>query len=366
MLGALLPRIWLFLALGYAPVFAIAAIDLPSEKSIQEKMDALIDRAPLFNDSDIKYAEKQVQKGVKHHAKGRFEKAIQYYYRAIDRVPLFGGAYYELALSQYSLKRYTAAYTNIVRALVMNPGSEIAHIVKASILDDAGYPEQAISLLNRLVSIHPEGFLARLNLGISQLKQARFSEAEQSFLAAREIEPENPSIYYFLFICVSQQGFNYDEERWINRFLKLAPATDLRRELLKRRLEALQSKTVYLDPESLFPELDLIEAVARRQWALTKHREAYPDERGYKPSLAEEMEIAQLLLSFAEENQFNYTLHESLLLIKKMHSLGFLKAYFYFTLREQLGQQDLTWAQQNQALIEQYLAWDQTQELAQP
>lgn len=339
-----------------------AKVELPSEQSIQKKMDALIDGAPFFDDRAIKYAEKQVLKGVKHHSRGRYRKAIQYYRRALDRVPLFGSAYYELALAHYSLKQYSAAYSNVVRALVMEPGSEMAHIVKASILDDAGYHDSAIELLKRLVDINPEGYLARLNLGITQLKQGRFAQAEQSFMEASEVDPSNPSSFYFLFICGSQQGFNYDEEKWINQFLEVAAKDDFRRQLVIKRLEELTSKAIYIDPESRFPQLDLIENMARRKWATKKHRETYPNERGYKPSLAEEMNVAEILMGFANQRsseEFNRS--ERIKMLRKLHALGYLKAFFYLMLREQLGEKDLHWGERNQQIIDNFLVWQQSQ-----
>src|SRR5690606_16012841 len=141
--------------------------------------------------------------------------------------------------------------------------------------------DKSTETLDRLLSVDPKSFMAWLNKGITRLKQKNYPEAEDSLKKAVELDPKHPSPYYFLFVSSAMQGYNYDEELYIKKFLEVGQH-DYRHEIVENRLKELQDKTIYIPEGSEEPSLDIVEQLVRLAWRQNKHRESYPEARGYR------------------------------------------------------------------------------------
>ncbi|MBV1878713.1 MAG: tetratricopeptide repeat protein [Pseudomonadales bacterium] len=354
----MLARLLLIVIGFFLPCIALqAALQLPNSEKIQAEMDLLVDTSVLPAQKLLNKADKAVRRGVKSHDKGKYLKAISYFDKAIDLSPLNSIAYYEKANSQAALNQLAEAYSNVVRALVLAPGMEAAHVMKASLLDDSGDAGGAIIAWDKLLLIHPESFMAWLNKGITHLKIKDYRVAENAFRQATRLEAEHPSPYYFLFVSSAMQDFHYDEIKYIGQYLEVA-GQDSRRSIVEQRHKELTANTVYVNPKAEYPELEMLKQTLRMIWFTTLHRETYPDERGYKRSLKEECYVAEKLISFWILHRQDLGDIEYLAELKAMQDNNYLEAYFYLQLVDVIGDVDLAWGQENQALITAFEAWN--------
>ena len=331
---------------------------LPDEKAIVAEMDKLVDNSAAVPEKRQKQAIKYIRKGIKYHDKGDFKRAIKQYKKAIDKDPLNSTAYYELSMSQYSARELEAAYESSIRAIALNPTNEGAYIMKASILDDSGYPDLAINEYDRLIGINPESYMAWLNKGITQIKLEHWIEAEESMLKANTIDNRQASPYFYLMYVCAKQGFNYDEERYAKEFMRVGQQ-DGRRQIVEQRLKELDSTTISIPAGQENNMLLMLTELERSLWRTEKHRKAYPSERGYRPSLEEERAVADLIVSVADEGKLELSdkNEQTVNRIRELKKKGFLDAANYVRLQKHLGSKDLKWKEAHKKLIDDYLKW---------
>jgi tetratricopeptide (TPR) repeat protein len=335
----------------YGPLFAAS---LPDKQPIYTEMDAVVDSTPNISEKDAKAADKLIEKGIKEHDKQKYEKAIDLYKQALAKNPLSSIGYYELSMTQYSLQQLEEAYKNAVRAEALNPNLEGAYIIIANIEDDAGFPDKAIQTYDRLISIEPKSFMAWLNKGITLLKTEKFSAAEECFKKASELDGRHPSPYYFLMLSSSMQGYSYDEEMYIEKFLEVGK-NDRRLPIVESRKKELKASNIYLEENP--SSFDLFEQLLRLTWRQTKHRESYPAERGYRRSLKEERDVAETMITYADENKDELVDRADIDRLKLIAAAGLLDARNYLLLKEHLGTEDLAWGAKNMDKIHAYEEW---------
>ena len=330
------------------------------ENAIYAEIDALVDKSSGVSEKDLQSSVQLIHKGISHHDKGDFIQAIKYYDKALKKDPLSASAYYEKSMSYYALQDYEQAYINAIKTLAIYPGAEEAYIMKANILDDTGKPYAAIEAYDKLIEVNPNSFMALLNKGITALKIKKYTIAETAFVRANKLDANHPSPYYFLFLTSYFQGYNYDEEKYIAKFLNVAEDKNRIRNAQARQ-EEIKRETFFIDVTQK-SKVILLSQMKRAIWRESLHRENYPSERGYKPSIQEEVDIANTLLTYWNESGDDVKNKTDLLILEELKQLkdfGFLEAKAYVDLEQQLGEDDLIWGANNFDAIKQYRAWNQ-------
>ncbi len=348
-------------ALSLVPQLLFAVdLDGIDKETIYQEIDALVDSTPTIEEKQFKTSEKLIGKGIKQHDKGNYDKAITLYSKALKKNPLSALSHYELSMSYYAKRELREAYIATLKAIALDPGMEHAYIMQANILDDNGNPEAALTVYDRLLDINPNSFMALLNKGITFLKQEKFTAAESTFLQANEMHPSHPSPLYFLVVVNNMRGFSYDEEKFIGMYLEVA-GTDHRRKIIESRREELSANAISITSGQELSTALLVAKVGRRSWRKEKHRTAYPNERGYRPSLKEERDVADLVLAMYdeqnEEQSFSASDIEKISTIKKLMENGFFEAKVYLDLQEYLGEDDHNWAQENKKILSDFESW---------
>ncbi len=335
-----------------------AVVRLPDPAEVQAEMDQLIDESVGVSAKAEKASEKLVKKGIKLHEKGKYEAAIKAFKKALLKDPLSVLAYYELAVSYYAADDLPRAYRNAIKTLVLHPGLEHAYIIKNSVLDDAGYPEQALKEWDKLLDINPKSFMGMLNKGVTLLKMKEYEQGEAVLINASQLDPQHPSPYYYLMLTCSVQGFNYDEERYGKQFLEVAE-NGPRRESVTARVKELNDLKVYVPNHAEPTKLFVLREIIRLAWRKAKHRENYPQARGYQPSLKEEQQIVDSMIEYAAENADKLTEKEHAYIaeLKELVQQGHIEARNFILLKSELGQVDLAWGDTHQDEINAYLDW---------
>ena len=330
------------------------------------EIDELIDATGEISESQQQKATGNVRKGITAHDQEDYEKALRSYGRAIELWPTFAFAYYERAYTYSTLGDQIKGLEDACRAALIDPKLEQAHILKASLLDDLGLAEQALSAYEHLLDVQPESYYGQLNYAITLSRLSRIDEAEAAFLAAREIQPEHPSVYLHLSLIANQQGDNYKEQEYLESFVEYG-SDDSRLPAVKERLSELTTQTISIDPTSDTMTVDLVAHATRSVWKSTLHKEAFPDATGYAPSFEEEVDVITAVVEAwrelkEEEPEISHGEYEMLTAIV---DAGYLEEYVWFVEGRKLSKAGSV-STLSQEQIDQFLSWATEQGYYQP
>jgi tetratricopeptide (TPR) repeat protein len=352
--------ILLLLPLFCFPTVYSESSDLPvDEKSIVEEMNRLLEESGTPSKKDREAASKLLKKGIEAHDRQDYEKAISFYEKALERTPLSAVLYYEMGFSYNYLGIQEMALENVIRALVLDPKTEIFYVMKANILDDMGYEEEALTTYDQLLEIQPESYMGNLNKGISLLRLSRQNEAETHFEKARSIDPSHPSAYLRLSQLAKSRGYSYDEIDFLEEFRKHG-SNDARLPAVEKRLEELRSYEINVDPNHPYPEVDLQEKLTRAAWRSTIHREKFPEAHHYYLTMEEERAVyLEIVLPAWKETKtkdpeasfFYYDV------LQKAVDNGYFEAFLYYTKPGPFGERGRVWREENSEKVSAFLAW---------
>lgn len=342
-----------------ATVAFAAAEALPvDEAAIIAEVEALIESTPPLDEEGRKAVQELLRKGVEAHDARRYDKAIEYYRKAIEIGPLTASAYYELAYSLSASGDQVAALDAVLRALVLDPKQEVFYIFQASILDDLGYSARAEKAYRDLLAIQPNSYMGHVNLAVTLHRANRLDDAEAALLRAVEIDPDGPSAYFHLALLSETRGYGYDEERYLEKFLEVG-SRDVRFESAKQRLEELRRQNIPFDASQRYASIDLAETMIRTAWRSELHRKAFPDARGYELTFEEDREAYTTILPMwrkikredpsATEGRYD--------LLLKIDDAGFLDEYIWYHRQSVFGDRAKAWMAEHPDRMTAFLEW---------
>lgn len=329
------------------------------EAAILDEIDRLVDETAPPSEKDHEAAVKFARKGIEAHDARDYERAIEWYDKALRRDPLNAAVYYEKALTYTTVGDQVKALDAITRALALDPKMSGAYVQKASILDDLGYPEAALECFDQLLALEPDNFMALLNKGVTYFRLGRMAEAEAAFQKARAVDTGHPSPYFHLAQIAAARDHGYEEVEYLEKFLAVGQE-DRRREYVEKRLKELNTYEVVVDPEAPYPTIELTEKLARANWRTEKHRETFPEAKGYFPSLEEEKAVYQkmvLPMWRAEKEKDPAAAHPFYDLLLAVDEAGFFEEFVYHTRGGTMGETGKDWLSNNSDRIERFLAW---------
>ena len=335
------------------------------EEQIISEMESIIDNTGAISEEDNAECENLILKGIEKHDKGEFEKAIELYRKALEKNPLSGTAYYEIGYSYDALQDKQKALENIIRSIVLEPKNEMSYIMKAGILDDMGLPDRAIETYKQIIELKPDSYMAHLNLGITYFRENNLDQAISEFKLTNEIVPEHPSPFFFLAIIADRKGETYEEERYLEEFVRVGK-NDSRLPAVEQRLKELNSTEINInlsaanDPIAMAAGVtEIIEKSARALWRNEKHQKTFPDAKGYFPSFEEELDILNTVLSSWKNQKENdpSLSHPIYDFAAAAQEAGYMDEYVWYANRQKLGQQAEDWLRNNEERANAYRTW---------
>jgi tetratricopeptide (TPR) repeat protein len=347
---------------------SIFAADLDLQKldeQITTEMESLIDNTGKISENDEIASRKLVQEGTQEHDKGEYRKAIDLYEKAIKKNPLLGIAYYEIAYSYSESGEQRKALEAVMRSLVLNPKMETAYIMKASILDDLGLSDDAIAAYRKIIEIKPDSLSAHLNLGITLYRKGDYDSAKNEYLKAQEIQPNHPSPYLRLSQIANAKKETYEEERYLNEFVRVGK-NDPRLPAVQKRLKELTTVQVNINVTgkqdaagSAHMLLSITEGSARSLWQKEKHRKAFPDAKAYFPSFEEEKDVLSVLLPIWKEQKaktpaISMPEYDFAVAAEKA---GYLDEFLWYMNRRKLGTRAESWIKENTQKVNTFTDW---------
>jgi len=329
------------------------------EEAIVLEVERLIEEHPPLNQADLDAVELQIRKGIADHDKHGYEAALIHYRAALAINPLSDFAHYEAAYTLHSMGDQEKALEHVVHAITINPKQAVYRSLKASVLDNMGRPGLAIETYRELIGLDPNNYLAHLNLAITYMRLDRFIEAEAELLQAEVVQPQAASTQYHLATAAQLQGFNYDEEERLEKFLELA-GDDPRKEAAEARLKELRNHELQIDINAPHSDIGMMVQMIRTGWKTHTHRETFPDARGYERTYDEEKLVYSEIILPAwrkkkEEDPDAALPFYDLLL--KIDDAGYLDEYIYYRNSKNFGVKAEAWIAEHNKEMEAFVAW---------
>lgn len=338
-----------------------AQTDAPpiDEDAIVLEVERLLEEQAPLDQAGLEEVDQIIRKGIKDHDKHDYEAALVHYMKALELNPLSDLAHYEAAYTLQALGHQQKALDHLVRAITIDPKRAAYRSLKASILDNMGYPDLAITTFKDLIELDPGNYQAHLNLAITYLRLSRYPEAEADLLLAEKLQPEAASPQYHLSTAAQLQGFNYDEQARLQKFLELA-GNDPRKEVAEERLKELMNFELKIDMEAPYSGVEMIVQLIRVGWKSNTHQETFPEARGYALTYEEErMVYADTLLPAwrkekVKDPEASQPFYDMLL---KIDDAGYLDEYIYYRNRKVFSESAEAWIAEHTDRIESFEAW---------
>ncbi len=174
--------------------------------------------------TSIEDAKRFYQMGNEYFEKGDYDKAIEYYTRAILLNPLFSEAYFARALCFYKLREYDKAAKDYQRALELDPKNPVIY----NNLGDVYYRKEdyvtAIKYYEKAIMLNPNYMKAYYNAGLAYASLEKYDKAIEYFQKVIELKPDFPEAYHVLALAYEYSGDLENAIKYYEKALELDPS----------------------------------------------------------------------------------------------------------------------------------------------
>ncbi|HEX7999117.1 MAG TPA: tetratricopeptide repeat protein [Pyrinomonadaceae bacterium] len=227
---------------------------------------------------------------------------------------------------QGELDKALAAYQ---RALALDPQLYLAALFSGDMYNKKGEPERAGEWFARAIAINPDRELAYRYWGLGLVKQGKMQEARDKFVESFITEPYN---------SLARNGLI--EWAQFNKVTLAHPEIEIPTNVSSTKPGEVN---ITLDEKTLGGKKDdgssawMVYGLARAAWVSDKKQgvsekfaKAYPNEKTYRHSLAEESDALRLVITVVKEQMKEKKikqLNPSLAALVKLHEAGLLEPY---------------------------------------
>ncbi|WP_019502488.1 tetratricopeptide repeat protein [Pseudanabaena sp. PCC 6802] len=182
----------------------LLAVFQAGEQSATASDRDLLNSIALLGGSSHPYIEQAQQL----QQQNKLNEAIAYYQKAIAIEPSAINAYWQLGDILHQQSKPTEALLCKYHALAIAPQrfSADIHLNLANALVQRNCLQEATNIYRTLLSLHPERWEVRFNLGVIFMKQGKFDAAIASYRICAELAPDNALAHYSLGNALKKQG----------------------------------------------------------------------------------------------------------------------------------------------------------------
>jgi tetratricopeptide (TPR) repeat protein len=159
-------------------------------------------------------------------AAGDLSKAEQEFKDAVALDPASAQAQYNLGNLYIRTDRLPEAEKAFQAALASDPGMVPAQVNLGVVYYQLGWFPQAASSFEAVLKVEPSDAATIYLLAAVRLQEKNLPEAEKLLLAARDIKPDMPEVYYGLGVLYRLKGQKEDAISAFERFLAIGPGQD--------------------------------------------------------------------------------------------------------------------------------------------
>ena len=137
---------------------------------------------------------------------GKHSEAIAAFEDALKRHEDFPKAWFRKGLSELALQNYTAGVASMTKSIQLDarmvigeedPGGAAYHAL-GDLYNRYGFYDKALQVYDNGITNNPSSAQLYRGRGVAELKLKRFSESEQSFRKALELEPKSAKAFFNL------------------------------------------------------------------------------------------------------------------------------------------------------------------------
>jgi tetratricopeptide (TPR) repeat protein len=181
--------------------------------------------AALVSAQDAKTAKLLVNQGIALNDSGKYAQAVEKYSEALKADPNDLQADYEMGFSLYNEGKGLDAVPFLEKILASNDSKYETYDLLGSIYDDNNQPDKAIDCYIKGIADYPKYERLHFNLGISYLRQKKYTGAEDCESDAIKLDPKHASAQRIYAMAEYEEG-NHTRSllAWCS-FLLLEPNT---------------------------------------------------------------------------------------------------------------------------------------------
>jgi tetratricopeptide (TPR) repeat protein len=156
-----------------------------------------------------------------HYTRGDYERAIQFWQKALAVYPKYEKAYYRMALALTNLGRWKEAEDTLDKAMAKGINNPAYNQLKGIILLGLNKPAESISYFKKVLTLTPGAWRPLLNVAMAHEMLENHQKAEWFLIQARAINPDEPLIL----LCLAQNRLKENDNRaaggYIDQFLSV-------------------------------------------------------------------------------------------------------------------------------------------------
>jgi Carboxypeptidase regulatory-like domain/Tetratricopeptide repeat len=194
-------------------------------------------------------------KGVaKADARADYKGAVQEFERAINDYPEYYEAYSEMGMAYLRLKDFAAAERTLRQSIEMSAQNYAPPLILLSmLLNDQNRSAEAEPLARHVIAVDPTAWRGPYELSRALLGLRRFTAAEASAYAARDLKPGNPDVYLLLSEIHRHTQNPPALLQDFDAYLKLAPQGSAAPQVRKLREQLIKYMETRSKPNSADP-----------------------------------------------------------------------------------------------------------------
>jgi Flp pilus assembly protein TadD len=193
-------------------------------------------------------ARKAFENGVRElHERGKVEKSLKHFQKAIKIHPDYDEAYVQLAVAHLQLQEPVEAQKALQAAVTVYPDNARASVLLGMLYADQGEWEPALLALQRGVAADDNHWLGHYELGKMLLRRERPQEALPHAQRAHELNPQNPGVHLLLHDVTLQLHDLKTALAEVNEYIELFPDADIIPRL-RQHAEILEQTIAALAP----------------------------------------------------------------------------------------------------------------------
>lgn len=185
--------------------------------------------------------------GIRHHDKGEYEEALEFYKKALELDPESDLVNYEIAYTCFEMKNYTEAINYAELALKANSKNAVmAGIVKGSSLNYLNETDNSIKTFKDAIAKFGDHYLLYYNLALVYHKQHEYEEESNALIKAISLKYNHASSHLQLAYC--KNAMNKKAETLLNLYYFLfLEANSQRSKVAYELLQSIYNSSVQKD-----------------------------------------------------------------------------------------------------------------------
>ena len=129
--------------------------------------------------------------GIEYYVNNDFEKAEEYFQKAVELDPNYPQAQNNLANALYKQEKFSEAKQILEKLILKSPNYTDSYINLALIYRKNDDPTKELQYLNQAVNLNPDSYTALFQRGLTLVRLDQNEKAKEDFINASEINPNS-------------------------------------------------------------------------------------------------------------------------------------------------------------------------------